>query len=74
LIFFTYNNLVKLAEASVKQGKIEFGMAWWPLHVVAALAVLALFAWRLNVNHRYHPLVLINAWKRRGLLKRGAAQ
>ena len=38
-------------------------MAWWPLHLFVALCVLALFAWRLNVNHRYHPLVLWNAFK-----------
>ena len=65
LIFFTYNNLVKLIEASVKKGRLDFAVAWWPLHLLAALTVLALFAWRLNVNHRYHPLVLINALKRR---------
>lgn len=65
LIFFTYSNLSKLAEASVKQGKLGFGAAWWPLHVAAGLCVLALFAWRLNVNHRYHPLVLLAAFKRR---------
>jgi lipopolysaccharide export system permease protein len=69
LIFFTYNNLVRMAEASVKQGRISFAMAWWPLHLIAALTVLALFAWRLNVNHPYHPLVLWNAWKRRRLLR-----
>lgn len=74
LIFFTYNNLARLAEASVKQGKMSFGMAWWPLHLAAALVVLALFAWRLNVNHRYHPLVLLNAWKRRRFLKSDAAR
>jgi len=68
LIFFTYNNLVKMVEASVKQGKLDFAVAWWPLHLFVALIVLALFAWRLNVNHHYHPLVLINAWKRRRLL------
>lgn len=73
LIFFTYNNLVKLIEASVKKGRLEFAAAWWPLHLAAALAVLALFAWRLNVNHRYHPLVLINAWKRRRHFKGAAA-
>ncbi|HEU4372887.1 MAG TPA: LPS export ABC transporter permease LptF [Telluria sp.] len=65
LIFITYSNLVKLTEASVKQGKAHFGMAWWPLHLAVALSVLALFAWRLNVNHRYHPIVLWNAFKRR---------
>jgi lipopolysaccharide export system permease protein len=64
LIFVTYSNLVKLTEASVKQGKAEFGAAWWPLHLLVALCALGLFAWRLNVNHRYHPLVLINAMKR----------
>ena len=65
LIFFTYNNLAKMMENSVKRGKLEFAVAWWPLHLAAALTVLALFAWRLNVNHRWHPLVLFNAWKRR---------
>jgi len=64
LIFFTYNNAVKMLEASVKRGKFVFSMSWWPLHLVAILAVLALFAWRLNVNHRYHPRVLWAAMKR----------
>jgi lipopolysaccharide export system permease protein len=65
LIFITYSNLVKLTEASVKQGNAGFGAAWWPLHLFVALGALALFAWRLNVNHRYHPLVLLNAMKHR---------
>ena len=64
LIFFTYSNLVKFTEASVKQDKLQFGAAWWPIHLVVLLAAIALFAWRLNVNHRYHPLVLLAAWKR----------
>jgi lipopolysaccharide export system permease protein len=50
LIFFTYSNLIKLLEASVKQGRLSFAMSWWPL--------------RLNVNHRYHPLVLLVRLKR----------
>ncbi|MEW6023429.1 MAG: LPS export ABC transporter permease LptF [Pseudomonadota bacterium] len=70
LIFFTYNNLVKMVEASVKKDKLDFALAWWPLHLVVAVIVVALFAWRLNVNHRYHPLVWINAWKRRRLLRK----
>lgn len=65
LIFFTYSNLVKLTEASVKQEKIAFAAGWWPIHLLVLLAVVGLFAWRLNVNHRYHPLVLLAAWKRR---------
>ncbi len=70
LIFFTYNNLVKMVEAAVKKDKLDFALAWWPLHLVVALIVVALFAWRLNVNHRYHPLVWINAWKRRRMLRK----
>ena len=73
LIFFTYNNLVKMTEVSVKEAKISFAMGWWPLHLFVLIIVIGLFLWRLNVNHRYHPLVLINAWKRRRLLKRSPA-
>ncbi|MES2316779.1 MAG: LPS export ABC transporter permease LptF [Pseudomonadota bacterium] len=65
LIFITYTNLVSLMQASVTKGKIDFMMAWWPLHLVFGLWVLAMFAWRLNVNHRYHPKVIWAAFKRR---------
>jgi lipopolysaccharide export system permease protein len=69
LVFFTYNNLTKVFEGSIKQGKMSFAMGWWPLHLLAALAVLALFAWRLNVNHRYHPRALWATFKRGGAKK-----
>jgi len=64
LIFVTYLNLSKMSQASVAQGKSEFAMAWWPLHLLVALWVLAMFAWRLNPNHRYHPKVLWASFKR----------
>jgi len=72
LVFFSYSNLVKLVEASVKQGKMAFAVSWWPLHLIVALGVFGLFAWRLNLNHRYHPLALMAAFKRLG--KKGAAK
>ncbi|MFL6660114.1 MAG: LPS export ABC transporter permease LptF [Massilia sp.] len=65
LIFISYMNLLNLVQASVAQGKVEFGMAWWPLHLLVGLWALSMFAWRLNVNHRYHPKVLWAAYKRR---------
>ena len=65
LIFITYTNLVNLVQASVTKGKVDFMLAWWPLHLVVALWVLAMFAWRVNVNHRYHPKVMWAAFKRR---------
>jgi lipopolysaccharide export system permease protein len=73
LIFFTYGNLSKVFENSVKQSKMSFGVAWWPLHLFALLVVAGLFAWRLNVNHRWHPLALLGAFKRRRLLRSGVA-
>jgi lipopolysaccharide export system permease protein len=73
LIFFTYGNLSRVFENSVKQSKMSFGMAWWPLHLFALLVVAGLFAWRLNVNHPWHPLALLGAFKRRRLLRSGAA-
>lgn len=72
LIFFTYSNLEKMAEASIKQGKMAFATASWPLHFIAALCVVILFAWRVNPNHRYHPLVLWGAFKRRRSAHKGA--
>lgn len=65
LIFFSYQNLVKVFEASVKQGKYAFNLSWWPLHLILALLVVVMFAWRSNVNHRYHPRILWAAFKRR---------
>ena len=65
LIFFTYMNLLNLGQVSVARGKAEFAMAWWPLHLMVALWVVGMFAWRLNVNHRYHPKVMWAAFKRR---------
>jgi lipopolysaccharide export system permease protein len=64
LIFFSYNNFVKLLEASVRQGKTLFTLAWWPLHLVALLVVIGLFSWRLYLNHPYHPLALMQSLKR----------
>ncbi len=65
LIFVTYTNLVGLSQVSVAKGKIAFAMAWWPLHLIVAAWVVSMFAWRLNVNHRYHPKVLWSAFKHR---------
>jgi lipopolysaccharide export system permease protein len=73
LVFFSYNNLIKVFEGSVRQGRMSFALSWWPLHLCLAIVVLLLFAWRLNVNHRYHPRVLWSAFKR-GAAKKAAVQ
>jgi lipopolysaccharide export system permease protein len=73
LIFFSYNNFVKLVEANVRQGKAAFAVSWWPLHAMALLLVCGLFAWRLYLNHRYHPLALLAAYKRARYANKKAA-
>lgn len=74
LVFFTYQNLVKVFEASVKQGKYVFSMSWWPLHLLVLFIILGLFAWRANVNHRYHPRAMWARFKHGGKGKIGGAQ
>lgn len=64
LVFFSYNNLIKVFEGSVRQGRMSFALSWWPLHLALAIVVVLMFVWRLNVNHRYHPRVLWAAFKR----------
>jgi lipopolysaccharide export system permease protein len=65
LLFFSYNNLVQLTEASVQHGRISFALSWWPLHLLAALVAAAMFAWRLYLNHPRHPQALLSSLKRK---------
>jgi lipopolysaccharide export system permease protein len=76
LVCVTYYNMSGVLQATVSQGRLPFGMAWWPIHAIAALFVVLLFLWRLNVNSSHHPLVLIAAVKRACLFrsKSGAAK
>jgi lipopolysaccharide export system permease protein len=50
------------------------GLGLLLVHALVLLAALGLFAWRLNVHHRWHPLLLANAWKRRRLLQSAAKE
>ncbi|MEO8408337.1 MAG: LPS export ABC transporter permease LptF [Oxalobacteraceae bacterium] len=58
LLFVTYSNMVSFFQASVARDKIPFGVAWWPIHLIAILLIVSMFAWRLNVNSRFHPLAI----------------
>ncbi|WP_025917497.1 LPS export ABC transporter permease LptF [Herminiimonas sp. CN] len=72
LLFTTYSNMVSFFQASVVQGKLPFGIAWWPIHLMAMLLIVAMFAWRLNVNSRFHPLVIWSRFKHVGDAGRAA--
>jgi lipopolysaccharide export system permease protein len=69
LLFVIYSNMVSVFQAQVTQGRMPFSLAWWPMHALALAMIMLLFAWRLKMNSRYHPLVIWAAFKR-SLFKR----
>lgn len=64
LLYVSYSSLVSVMQANVVQNRLPFSLAWWPLHLLIALLIAAMFAWRVNVNSRLHPLVLLGRFKR----------
>lgn len=72
LLYMTYSNLSSFVQAYVSRGRLAFGLAWWPLHLIVALIIVLLFALRLGVNSKYHPYVLLSAMKHKRMQdKRG---
>lgn len=63
LVFIIYSNVINIFQAAVVQTRLSFVLAWWPVHVLLLLAIFLLFLWRLNINSRYHPLVVWSAIK-----------
>ena len=59
LLAVTYNNMAGILQASVSSGRLPFGFAWWPLHLLAAVLIALLFFWRNNTNSRWHPARLL---------------
>lgn len=64
LLYIVYSNMVSVLQASVVQQRISLGLAWWPLHLAAALLIVAMFAWRLYINSPRHPAAQWAAFKR----------
>lgn len=72
LLFIVYSNMVSVLQATVVQQRLPLSMAWWPLHLIAAILIFALFSWRLLVNSHYHPATVWGAFKRTWFNKSGA--
>ncbi|MFC7297217.1 LPS export ABC transporter permease LptF [Herminiimonas aquatilis] len=72
-LFVFYSNMLSYAQATVVQGRSLLMLAWWPVHLVALLIVVVFFAWRLNVNSSYHPLVVWAMIKRAYFTRRAAS-
>lgn len=73
LLSVAYSNMVSVLQAAVVQKRLSLAMGWWPMHAAVLLLVVALFLWRLHMNHRYHPLVAWAMIKRTLLSRRTAA-
>lgn len=64
LVFVIYSNMSSVFQTMVVQGRLAIWLAWWPIHVLAGLAIALLFAWRLTMNSRYHPAAFWGSLKR----------
>ena len=73
LLFIFYSNMVSLLQASVAQSRMSLGAAWWPVHFIAVMIILMLFAWRLKMNSAWHPLVLWSRMKYQRQCRQGLA-
>lgn len=65
LLYVAYNNLTSVFQSSVSRGRISLLVGWWPLHLIIALIIFGLYAWRLGRNSRRHPLVIWHTLKKR---------
>jgi lipopolysaccharide export system permease protein len=74
LLAVVYSNMVSVFQAAVAQGRLPLSMAWWPVHLIAALVIALLFSWRLTVNSRYHPGAAWAGFKRAWTMKKASAQ
>lgn len=72
LLFVVYSNMVSVFQAAVVQQRLPLAIAWWPIHLLAALLIALLFSWRLFINSAYHPATVWAACKRALLFKKAA--
>jgi lipopolysaccharide export system permease protein len=74
LLFVIYSNMVSVFQAAVVQERMQLTLAWWPIHLVAAILIVLLFSWRLFINSSYHPAIVWGALKRAYLFRKVGAQ
>jgi lipopolysaccharide export system permease protein len=74
LLFVIYSNMVSVFQAAVVQERMQLTLAWWPIHLVAAILTVLLFSWRLFINSSYHPAIVWGALKRAHLFRKVGAQ
>jgi lipopolysaccharide export system permease protein len=73
LLAVSYGNAIGIVQAAVRQGKLPWSLAWWPLHAIAFFLIVLLFIWRNNTNSRWHPMALILLARRMIAIRKMAA-
>ena len=52
LLYTAYSNLLSVSQAQVVQGRVAFGLGWWPIHAAMIAIVVFMFALRLGLLRR----------------------
>jgi lipopolysaccharide export system permease protein len=50
LVTMTANNLLTVSQAWIAQGRVSFGMGWWPVPLILAVLMVVLFWWRMGLR------------------------
>jgi len=69
LLFVIYSDMVSAFQAMIAQGRLPFAVAAWPMHLLTVLMIIVMFAWRLNINSRYHPATILSALRSTRVLR-----
>ncbi len=65
LIYLIYSNLLNLSQNYVAQGRIEFFVGLWPIHLIAFLLAFVLIRNRINPSVKWWQRQLPRAWQRK---------
>jgi lipopolysaccharide export system permease protein len=49
LLYMAYSNLLSVSQAQVVQGRLSFGLGWWPIHAVMAAIAVIMFTRQLGL-------------------------
>ncbi len=69
LLYLAYSNMTSFFQNFVSHDRINFALAWWPLHLIIAIIVFCLFAWRLGINSPHHPYAWFASMRQKRIKK-----
>jgi len=63
LIYLMYSNLLNLSQNYVSQGRVDFFIGLWPIHVIAFVLAFVLIRNRINPSVKWWQRQLPRAWQ-----------